>query len=611
MLLISLSPAWSDSWLADLPASDAVTQQGELSGDWGFVWSEWVSIEQIRSGFDYKTVSLPNYLSDLIENPTDYDPVVQGKASYFKRIVNLDKAFEEPAIMMRYVSEAWTAYWITPEGLSWKLGQSGRIADSARDQILNDPFTILELPADESDGVLLIHTSAYQFDRSGLYSAVKIKEKTAIMRSLVIDVGSRAFLIGIGFFVVVQNLIFYLQRRKEKALILLSIFGLVGVSRAAFASGYVDQIITNPAMTIPITKIEYLLVIWPGVAALHYVCHLFPSGWTRKAPQIAYAVFFIVIAITIAIPPQLMSANLHYYQIVMGLVVISGMAVIIQGVIRGMPDSGYFLKSFVPLIIAVINDVIASRSSEYNFYMVEYGLFLFLYLQTQIQASRFVTALDTTEHLTKHLQQEVDLKTEELSQQNRILEDKAQILEAKHHEVKLLSQIDHLTGLYNRQTLESHAMQLFEMTRILGQPFSVVMMDIDHFKQVNDEFGHQVGDECLIFVASYLRGSNLRKRDLIARYGGEEMILLLTDTPLEAAQRIVSGLCAGLPQHAVQAESHEIHLTASFGIAEAQRSNAQSVEELIDFADRALYQAKEKGRNRVEIYSPDQHPNSD
>jgi len=127
-------------------------------------------------------------------------------------------------------------------------------------------------------------------------------------------------------------------------------------------------------------------------------------------------------------------------------------------------------------------------------------------------------------------------------------------------------------------------------------------MDLDHFKDINDKYGHLVGDECLIFVASYLRGFNLRKRDLIARYGGEEMLILFVDTPLKDAYDIAQRICIGLPKQSVEGDHEDIRLTASFGLSDIISTNAESIEDVIKAADEALYKAKKNGRNRVEIY---------
>jgi diguanylate cyclase (GGDEF)-like protein len=503
---------------------------------------------------------------------------------------------------MRNISEAWEAWWIDERGDTIFLGGSGKIGTSAEAVDIRDQTYILQLPNNSNQGILVVYLSAFHFDRGGLYGSLEISEFTTVLRQIMIDLASRSFLVGIGLYVVIQNLVFYFRRRQDKTLLLLSIFGLAGILRSSFASGYVDSFVTLPSFTFVALKIEYMLVIWPVVAALHYLTALFPCKEGKPLLKLSYVLFAIMGIVTIVISVAEMTYHLVYYQITLLLITAACLWIIGNEIRLKNRESIFFLRSFIPLVIAVINDIVAAKSAGYNFYIAEYALFLFLFLQTQIQATKFVIALDTAEHLTANLQQEVELKTEQLSKHNQLLKEKAQNLEAKHFEVKLLSETDHLTGLFNRHTLENHSKMLFQLAQNYNQALSVVMMDLDHFKQVNDEYGHHVGDECLVFVASFLRGLNLRKRDIIARYGGEELIILLTDTALEPAMEIVESMCNGLKQFPVEGDHPDIYLTASFGVADIATSEAKTIEQLIQHADAALYLAKQNGRDRVEAF---------
>lgn len=580
-----------------------------LAGKWGFVWGEWIAPETLsNAASDFKVIQLPNYLHQIVPEAADDQGFVHGEASYFIRLVNLGQHFSRPAIDFGQVREAWRAYWITPNGEVINLGHSGQIGKSIEQETLRDPVYILDLPADQNDGTLLIHLSAHHFDRSGLFSHYKVDEQEHILRANLVNLASRAFLVAVGLTIVIQNLVFFVHRRREKTLLLLAMFALISAARASLASGYVDYFVSSPDWTILFLKLEYLMVIWPATAAVHYVGHLFPNRNSSLLIKIAYGVLLVAACYTFLMPITQITLRLTYYQVSLLLVTLMAVYLITHGIARNAKDSRYFMISFVPLIIAVFNDIISARSAGYNFYIAEYALFIFLFLQTQLQASRFVRALDTAEHLTNNLQREVDRKTQQLSVRNAELEEKAIHLEEKHQEVKLLSETDHLTGLYNRQTLESRSKLLFEMAATYEQPLSVVMIDLDHFKDINDQYGHLVGDECLVFVASFLRGFNLRKRDIIARYGGEEITIILTDTPLESAQKIVQTICNGLSELPVQGDHPDIYLTASFGIADIATTGARDIQTLIQFADEALYRAKENGRNRVEFYTPGSAP---
>jgi diguanylate cyclase (GGDEF)-like protein len=592
-----------------IPTFDAATlSEGEalsLNGDWGFIWGEWVEPSAVvHRALPFDVVAIPNYLHQIAPDSANQYGLVHGEASYFIRLLNLDTQFSRPAIDFGQVREAWKAYWVKPNGETIYLGQSGTLGRSLSEETLREPFYILDLPVDQREGILLIHLSAHHFDRSGLFSSYEVNEQESILRSNLVNLASRAFLVAVGVYIIIQNLVFYVHRRREKLLLLLAMFAGISVIRASLASGYVDYFVTSADWTIPFLKLEYLMVIWPATAAVHYVGHVFPSKYSHRLTQVAYGVLAVAVVFTLAMPITQITLALTYYQL--ALLGVTSLAVyqIGQGIFKKEKDSRYFMISFVPLIIAVFNDIISANSAGYNFYIAEYALFIFLFLQTQLQASRFVQALDTAEHLTNNLQREVDRKTQQLSLRNAELEEKAIHLEEKHQEVKLLSETDHLTGLYNRQTLESHSKLLFEIASAYEQPLSVVMIDLDHFKDINDQYGHLVGDECLVFVASYLRGFSLRKRDIIARYGGEEITIILTDTPLASAQRIVQGICDGLSELPIQGDHPDIYLTASFGIADIDTTGAKDIQSLIQFADEALYRAKENGRNRVEFYSP-------
>ncbi|QQP90418.1 diguanylate cyclase [Skermanella sp. TT6] len=170
-------------------------------------------------------------------------------------------------------------------------------------------------------------------------------------------------------------------------------------------------------------------------------------------------------------------------------------------------------------------------------------------------------------------------------------------------ELTLLATTDPLTGIANRRHLLDCAERELARLRRSGAPFSLIMLDVDHFKRINDTHGHAVGDQALILLASALRQA-IRGNDLAGRMGGEEFAILLPeaseDEALAVAERVrrhVAGL--RLPvRSAAGASEAEIRFTASLGVAECRRDDAR-IEQPLARADQALYRAKEAGRNRV------------
>lgn len=170
-----------------------------------------------------------------------------------------------------------------------------------------------------------------------------------------------------------------------------------------------------------------------------------------------------------------------------------------------------------------------------------------------------------------------------------------------------LSVIDGLTGLYNRRHFEHNIEREFLRVKRYPADLSVAMIDIDHFKNINDTYGHQFGDYVLKEVSKIIIES-FRKTDMIYRYGGEEMIVILTETSLEGALIPLGRLKAKIEEHEFSYNGVTAHITisigASFNFEEIKTQGA-----LVESADKALYRAKEEGRNKVVAYSHEQFSN--
>ncbi len=159
---------------------------------------------------------------------------------------------------------------------------------------------------------------------------------------------------------------------------------------------------------------------------------------------------------------------------------------------------------------------------------------------------------------------------------------------------------DTLTGIANRRAMLERLKAEANRTQRGGQPFTVLMLDLDHFKRINDTHGHEAGDLVIMAVASTLE-NNLRNFDFCARWGGEEFLVLLTSSTLETAIAVAEKLRAAVAAHEVAYEGERIAISFSGGIA--LHSDDGNVNETLRDADRALYAAKAQGRNRVVIAS--------
>jgi diguanylate cyclase (GGDEF)-like protein len=177
-----------------------------------------------------------------------------------------------------------------------------------------------------------------------------------------------------------------------------------------------------------------------------------------------------------------------------------------------------------------------------------------------------------------------------------------QSLRAANKRNEHLSQTDALTGTYNRRHLMQRLPQEAERARRYRNALSLVLCDVDHFKQVNDTHGHQVGDQVLQGVAQFLRDSVRVEVDWVARYGGEEFVIVLPETPHSGALVVAEKVRAGLAAAELAIGNLVLKVTSSFGVAgfdQLEPGDVAIVDRLIAQADACLYKAKSSGRNRV------------
>jgi diguanylate cyclase (GGDEF)-like protein len=167
-----------------------------------------------------------------------------------------------------------------------------------------------------------------------------------------------------------------------------------------------------------------------------------------------------------------------------------------------------------------------------------------------------------------------------------------------------MAETDPLTGAANRRSLESEFARIVKMPSVQDRAFAVLMIDVDHFKQINDTFGHSVGDDVLREVAARCRTA-LRENDLFARFGGEEFVAVLVAPQAAELTAIAERVRRSIADPAISSGPLSIPLTVSVGVASGLRQDASPesfLAALIAQADSALYTAKQSGRNRVVSY---------
>lgn len=194
------------------------------------------------------------------------------------------------------------------------------------------------------------------------------------------------------------------------------------------------------------------------------------------------------------------------------------------------------------------------------------------------------------EHQLRSHSFELQITLDELAEKNRLLEQQ--------------SRIDSLSGCFNRAYFDQQMRSEIKRSRREQRTLALVLLDIDHFKQINDSLGHLAGDQAITAVADVIKAQLKRPADKICRYGGEEFALILPATSRQGAEALAENIRRALQDTELMLTQKPYQLTLSAGCFAAIPSADSDNDEFIRFADQALYQAKHGGRNQVQSYPP-------
>ncbi|MDX1692401.1 MAG: diguanylate cyclase [Ketobacteraceae bacterium] len=228
------------------------------------------------------------------------------------------------------------------------------------------------------------------------------------------------------------------------------------------------------------------------------------------------------------------------------------------------------------------------------------------------QARRFAmeTALDLAHRVNTAnqekllIQRQANLELEEkVNRKTRELRQAMEELSQANRQLEEISIRDQLTGLYNRRYFDEYFPTQYRNCSLMGKPISVLVIDIDYFKKINDVHGHLAGDECLKTIAKVITATDQREDDKIIRFGGEEFIIVLPNTNTEGANSVAERMRQTVEKTLFVTNGKRIPLTISVGVAALVPNSSQPPESILIKADSALYEAKRSGRNCVKIAS--------
>mgnify|MGYP005988136741 CR=1 FL=1 len=225
-------------------------------------------------------------------------------------------------------------------------------------------------------------------------------------------------------------------------------------------------------------------------------------------------------------------------------------------------------------------------------------------LENQLEKAKqeILSAKNAYQSLLEEQQESQDLLEERVQERTLELHIALQELEEANHELEKKNTLDELTGLFNRRFYDQKILAEYRRSKRNLTPLSLIIIDIDHFKSVNDNYGHLAGDHCLTWISKHLKKSLQRGSDMAFRYGGEEFCIILPDTDEKGAVVFAEALRTAVEYQACNHEDIDIPLTISSGIFTYIQQKDIQPEQMFTNADKALYEAKHNGRNQVHVY---------
>lgn len=395
---------------------------------------------------------------------------------------------------------------------------------------------------------------------------------------------------GIMLMMALYNLFLYLAVRDNSYLAY--IFSVVsGCIFIMALNGHAYQYLWPDSPKLANTAMPLFTSLWMTSTAIF--TQLFLE--TRKyAPRLSKSINLLIAFAIFSVLFSIFGEYQAAIKIATGLALFNGLLILITSIVcwrGGNRFARFFVGAWIVYGLGTAMLVISRFGVlEDNFIThnaASVGLLLEIIMLSLALSDKYRVLTQTLERQTHELEDKVNLRTQELETSNKKLEK--------------LSRIDSLTGMPNRRYFDLQLEQEWQRSMRESQPLSILVCDVDQFKNINDHFGHQYGDECLQGVAKAIIETLHRPADMPARFGGDEFVVILPETIALGAELLAINICQKVQELSLQQAPDALHdvVTLSIGCATFIPSNTNDIKSLFALADKHLFEAKKKGRNCV------------
>ena len=497
------------------------------------------------------------------------------------------------------------------------LASAGRVALEPGTAEAEYAPVVVPLPPQPDDEIVLhLVASNHHNSSGGAWEPLWIGSNQQLQHEREDRVALATFLAGTFGIIGLYHLVLWLARRHEgSALAFGALCFAIAIRDTTVDEIYLAELFPALSWSV-IVRVEYTSMLVAVGCAWAFVRGLFPDEVPALLPRFFGGACALFVLCVLLLPVSLYTQLLPGMQLVILISALLAPVLVMRALLAGREGAGLFLVGLLAIALTAAHDVLlnvyrtlpTSALFAGNLYLLPVGQLVFMLLQTTLlalRASRAFAELETAKIDLEETRDAVETYARELekrvAERTAALQDLA--LELERH-----ARIDGLTGIGNRRFFDEQLDSAWGDHLRRDSELALILVDVDHFKRFNDALGHVEGDAALRAVADVLDLTASRPRDVVARYGGEELAVILPDTGETGACHLAEEMRAAIEDLAIgHPESEFGVVTASIGVAALRPSATHAAEHLVQLADAALYRAKAGGRNRVatdEVVTP-------
>lgn len=553
-----------------------------LNGEWEFFWEELLNENEIKERMkkmNPPNLNVPSYWEDSVYT-------AHGYGTYYLKVI-LPEDVVGNTLAITTVNQG-TSYTLTVDGE--RIASNGYVGNSKETSVPEYSDRLVYFTPRDREINIVLHISNFAHKFGGAFNPVYIGAPEKVMYAHNIQLAISMFIIGGILIMGVYEIFIYLFRRKEKVFLY---FGMINIVISIYSlfkmPYYFNKIFTVPWIwghRIEIISIYILFLLYLLLGKSMY-----PKEMKNTPVLIGVIISLVCIVLTLVSRPSFYSSLLEYVFIVLGIYMIYNLYVVLLAYRRKRPTALVNLIAIMVFFTAVVNDVFASLEFIESLPFVTIGFFFYVLIQSINLSREYALKLNEAENLS------LDLKKLNLSLDEKI-KNRTEELKQKNEELKQLTLLDGLTGIYNRRYFEEHLTIFFDEALLSTKTISILMIDVDNFKQFNDQKGHVAGDRLLIDLAQLLNNLCI-PNSFVARYGGEEFSIVLMDYSVQEVLQFAEDVRLEVEEQKYEQSSSSTYITVSIGVSSTEDHSFVHKEELIKRADQALYASKSNGKNQV------------